>query len=195
VPLDPIRDLRAFLDSVSPGRVPNPGKLEGLLGQCWDEFDGGEAEGMSGSKLCGRMRNVRWDPPRLSFEIERHGGTVLGSSRAERHHWNLDLVSRTAVYSRVGHRQLRPMAARLDVGPLAAETAACILRRAQDGRLRWRPDGSVQVQIGVILPEMSAARQTLAGRRRRFWATLDDLLAQAEWFRLGPGVYRPPATW
>jgi hypothetical protein len=94
--MDPMRDLRAYLDSVSPGGVPDPGKLEGLLGQCWDGFDRGEAEGMSGSKLRGRVQNLRWDPPRLFFEIERHGGTVLGSSRAERHEWNVDLVSRTS---------------------------------------------------------------------------------------------------
>jgi hypothetical protein len=37
---------------------------------------------MTGQKLLGRMEEVVWEPPILSFTVERHGGTVQGSSRA-----------------------------------------------------------------------------------------------------------------
>ena len=60
---------------------------------------------MAGHKLIGRMENVEWHPPILTFLIERHGGTVLGSARAELQRWTVDLDRRTATCERVGHRQ------------------------------------------------------------------------------------------
>ena len=72
---------------------------------------------------------------RLRSELERHGGTVLGSTRAEVQHWEVDPRAATARVVRSTHRQLHPMAARLDVRQLAAEVAALILSGANDDRL------------------------------------------------------------
>jgi hypothetical protein len=77
--------LRALLRDVEPWPVADASSLEGLLVGCWEQFAGGEAHGMSGDKLLGRMEEVTWAPPLLAFVIERHGGTVLGSSRTELH--------------------------------------------------------------------------------------------------------------
>ena len=35
--------------------------------------------------------DLTWDPPNLCFSIDRHGGTVMGSKRAERQTWMLNL--------------------------------------------------------------------------------------------------------
>jgi hypothetical protein len=161
-------------------------------------LDGSAAEGMDDLALEARLygasearRRPLPDPAYLTYRTEEARGPP---SRADRHRWELDLDARTAVCSRIGHRQLTLMTSRLDVRPLAQETAAMILQRQLDDRLRWGPDGTVRVQIGRIIPAGSAVAQTLAGRRRWFWKVLDDLLQKAGWSQLRPGVYRPPAT-
>ncbi len=44
---------------------------------------------MHAGKL-GRMEDVRWEPPVLSFRIERHGAMGVGSTRAELQNWRVD---------------------------------------------------------------------------------------------------------
>lgn len=73
------------------------------------------------------------------------------------------------------------MQARLDVEALAEEIAALIVSRKEDDRLRWYEDGQVRVLIGKVLPEASAVKQTLAGRRKRFRAALAERLAAEGW--------------
>ena len=93
--------------------------------------------GMAGHKLIGRMEHVEWNPPVLTFVIERHGGTVLGSTRAELQRWTVDLDRKTATCERAGHRQLSPMAKRVDVGSIADEVANKIVGGESDDRLTW----------------------------------------------------------
>ena len=70
---------------------------------------------MEGYKLIDRMEKVEWVPPVLRFQIERHGATVKGSSRAELHEWTIDLCKATAECVSKGSRQIIPMAPRLNV--------------------------------------------------------------------------------
>jgi hypothetical protein len=44
----------------------------------WADLEGASDEAMEPWKL-GRMENPEWLPPVLTFVVERHGGTVLGS--------------------------------------------------------------------------------------------------------------------
>jgi len=48
---------------------------------------------MTADKLLGRMEEVLWSPPDLTFSIERHGAAALGSSRAELQEWMIDVVA------------------------------------------------------------------------------------------------------
>lgn len=189
-----MKQLLEYLMSIQAGSISDTAKLETLLATCWDEFAGSKAEGMADYKLHGRVDDVHWNPPVLTFVIERHGETVLGSTRAERHIWMLNVDTRTASCQSVGHRQVRPMQARLDIGPIAEEIVQLIIGYQKDERLRWNKDGSVRVQIGKVLPEGSAVKQTLNGRRRRFQQTVDELLSNAGWQKVRLHVYAPPAT-
>ena len=56
----------------------------------------------------------------LSFRIERHGGTVMGSTCAEVQFWDVDLDRCTAGIRDVTHRQLVKTAPRHDVKALAS---------------------------------------------------------------------------
>jgi hypothetical protein len=144
---------------------------------------------ISPAKHLGRMEDVLWNPPLLTFTIERHDGTVLGSTRANLQEWTVDVEKRTATCVEARYRQLRPNQPRLDVAAIAEEIATLIVSRKEDDRLRWYEDGRVRVLIGKVLPEGSAVKQTLAGRRKRFRAAVKEQLAGEGWQESGNNIY------
>ena len=75
--------LRAFLGQLGAGPIKQTGQLEPLLAGAWDSFELSNAGGMKAYKLHGRMEKLHWDPPILSFTIERHGATVMRSKKGE----------------------------------------------------------------------------------------------------------------
>jgi hypothetical protein len=182
--------LRSYLASIPAGPITELGELPNLLATCWGDLHGGDFEAMAGHKLHNRMEDVTWDPPVLSFTIERHGGTVLGSSRATLQRRDVDVVEGSASCMEVGHRQLRPMQPRLDVAPLVEEIAGLIVAEQEDRRLTWDAEGQVRVLIRYILPSGSAVKQTLAVRRKRFRTALEERLCEAGWEECGLYQYR-----
>jgi hypothetical protein len=176
-----LEELRQQLNGLGTGPVTDPSMIESLLCACWDELDG-DVGGMTSDKLFGRTETLIWTPPHLTFMIERHGGTVMGSSRAALQHWTIDVTDGSRACSRASHRQLKPMSPRLDVTPLAEELATRILRGIADHRLKWIPPDRVRVLISTTIPGAGAAKQTIDGRRKRFWKELDNRL-EAGWVR------------
>lgn len=183
-----MRGLRDFITTTPPGPISDTADLERLLAACWDEV-GGDDGGMTGDKFLGRMQQVAWEPPILTFTIERHGGTVQGSSRATLQEWILDVEKMTARCIEKGIRQVKRPQLRLDVRLLAEEIAKLILLRQEDYRLKWYDDGRVRVLVGKVLPDGSAVTQTLAGRRKRFRAALRERLVVEGWKDVGVNVY------
>jgi hypothetical protein len=177
--------LRKYLDSVG---VANRVELANLLARHWYDFAGAEETSMASHKLS-RMANPTWQPPLLSFTIERHGGTVLGSTRAELQTWTLNLEEKTANWAPDSYRQLHPTAPRLDVQPLAEEIFRIMLDHGEDVRLNWNEDGTVRLQIGKIIPD-DGYKQTVAGRRRRFRAALEQLVRDTDGEVVKPNLYR-----
>ena len=172
--------LQQYLDSVPFGAITDTDTLIPLLKNAWPEFDGSDRCGMKNDKLT-RIENVRWDPPYLEFTIERHGGTLLGSSRGELQHWMIDIIKGIARTSTSGYRQLHRPQHPLDVKPLMERVVTAINGR-DDSCLVRRPKGSVQVRVGMLIPESSAAKQTVTDRRRRFRSELNERLATVGWY-------------
>jgi len=181
-------ELKGYLRNLNPGPVQQTTQLERLLANVWHDL-GGDEGGMTGDKLIGRMGQVEWNSPVLTFTIERHGGTVLGSTRAEVQQWTVDLDSQTAACESIGHRQLSPMAGRVDVEPVADEIAEKILSGEPDDRLRWLPDGRVRVEMGKVFPKGSGYKQTVQGRRRRLREALIERLEPSGWIDLGRNTF------
>lgn len=175
-----LEHLRAYLATVPPGKIVNTTDVERLLAACWDEFTG-DSGGMEGYKLLGRMENVTWKPPVLSFAVERHGCTVAGSTRADLQGWTVNVEKQTIFCEPLGHRQVRPMQARLKVEPVVEEIVRLVVTQQKDQRLQWHDDGSVKVLVGKIIPQDSAVKQTLAGRRKRFREKLTEQLEAEGW--------------
>jgi hypothetical protein len=169
-----VQDLLRFLHDLPSGPVESD-ELIAVLVEAWDRLDRDDTR-MDAFKLD-RLEAPQWDGSVLTFSVERHGWTALGSTRAEIQAWVVDPAAATARVVRRTHRQLHAMAPRLDVRPLAAEVARLIVDGVDDDRLKWSIDRSVAtVRIGNVIPEDSAARQTVTGRRRRFRTALDEAL-------------------
>ena len=190
-------NLRVFLADTPPGPVEDRANLLGVLVPAWADVTGSSATNMHSGKLDRMMKpgvkKPEWNPPVLTFRVERHGGMVGGgSSRAEIQEWTVDVDKAEATVEVRGHRQMRPMQSRLDVAPLAAETVSRIEGGVHDERLKWSADRSrVTVVIGLVIPD-SGPKQTVAARRKRFKKMLAEALVADGWREV---TGTSPNTW
>jgi hypothetical protein len=179
----PLAALMSFLNCQLPGPLANEEQLETLLVSAWDELGSSADGGMQSCyKLRGRMENVAWNPPILSFRIERHGGTVNGSVYAEMQQWDVNCEKGVANYDKFTSRR-RQVAAKdraLKVAPIAREMADVIRRRVADDRVKWLSSTEVKVLISEVISG-AGAQQTVSGRRKRFYAGLQLELAESGW--------------
>lgn len=187
-----LEELKEYLRSVPIGPVVDRTNLQNLLIECWDEFDRSDEGGMTADRLLGRMEEIYWNPPILSFIIERHGAYVRGSTRAEKQNWDLNLETDIATLSNGGYRQLRPKQQPMNIKPIADDIARLVVENQRDNQLEWGADGSVRILIENILPHNSAGKQTLTGRRKRFREEIEKLLTAQGWEKIGNYRYNPP---
>ena len=185
--------LREYLKQIPEGAIKETAELEKLLAESWDDLTGDDG-GMKPWKLIERMGKVTWSPPMIRFVIERHGATQLGSSRAELQHWTIDVDNMTANVSVGGYRQVWPRQAALDVNPIAEKVVQRILKRQGCAYLKWSARGRAQVLIGKILPDDSAAKETLIGRRARLSLAIHSQLVKHGWKEISHSWYEPPLT-
>lgn len=184
-----LQPLSTYLRALSPGELleQEAADTERLLIECWRSLDGSADRGMNSYKLAGRLEKLAWEPPILSFVIERHGGFVNGSTRGELQTWHVDTVQRTAEIAHIGRRQLVSMDARLDVKALAVKVARIIRAGVPDDKLKWASPTRVRVLIGQVIPETN--RQTTAARRRRFFVALGEELGPHGWHSVSIGSF------
>jgi hypothetical protein len=183
-----LSELRGYLVALPSGPVEDLDTLKTVLAHAWDSLDGSQEQAMESRKLE-RVEKPRWNPPLLSFDIERHGGTAMGSTRGTIQQWEVNVDTGSASWTNATHRQLEPMAPRLNVGPLVAEVANLIVTGADDPRLRWAPNGQlVTIIIGAVIPD-GGPMQTVRGRRQRFREALVAKLAPMGWRSLGPNRF------
>jgi hypothetical protein len=176
-----LKALQALLSALPPGKVKETAEIEKALAQCWYLLDGGRVGKMAPHKLIGRMEQVTWEPPLLSFEIERHGGTALGSVYAELQAWTVDVKAGAASLA-FGNRK-RLVGTRNSpqkIKPIAKELADRIKKGEQDERLKWKSAGEVRILIAGVIPD-DAPNQTVSGRRKRLKIALQDELSGDCW--------------
>ena len=118
-----------------------------------------------------RAENLHWDPPVLSFTIERHGATVLGSTRAELHEWKINMETLTAYFYKGRYRQLMLKSKKLDVKPIAARVCEAVQQGpasksplVQKGIVVWTGSDNVSIKHGALISGDN--QQTIASRRR-----------------------------
>ena len=159
---DQIKDI---LSALPAGKISDTDALESLLEAEWDNLQGSDAGGMQANKLNGRIEDLSWEPPCITFSIKRHGATVKGSTRGEVQDWEIDTSSWKATYSE-RYYQVYASQKPFDAKPLAENIANMIIHGQQSSSLKRYPDGRVKVLIGTIIPEgLLEADKTVAGRR------------------------------
>lgn len=196
--VDGLQELRDLVADVAPGHLPREleAVVDSALSTCWERLDGARAGGMKPDKLLGRIRQVCWGPPLLSFAIERHGGTKLGSTRAEVQHWTVNLDAGTATLGESGHRQLTPMAPRItaqELQQIASEIADAIAEGRRDHRLRWHGCDTVQVLCTEVFP--ASFEQTAASRRKRLKPLLEAAVHVLGWQPCGRFRFERRSVW
>ncbi|WP_395745665.1 hypothetical protein [Prosthecobacter sp.] len=182
--------LKDFLMGLAPGAQLDVAEVEFLLAEAWRSLRGSRGGGMQAQKIRGRTEGLSWEPPLLSFEIERHGGTVNGSTRAEMQRWCVDVVANTAEIVSTRKRQLHAMAARVNVKGPAAVIAEAILKNQENAALKRYPDGRVKVLISSLFPHGDDFKQTVSGRRKRFRAALEGVIKEQGWVEVGTNTYQ-----
>ncbi|MDF1552534.1 MAG: hypothetical protein P1P84_05695 [Deferrisomatales bacterium] len=192
---DAIERLKAYLGGMEPGPIREEQELTALLSDAWPQLANSSDGGMKPDKLFGRMEDLCWAPltSALSFRIERHGGLVNGSTRAEIQSWNVNLAARSAECRETGHRQFLPMSKRFDAKALAVDVASLVERRLEAPGLKWHPDGRVKILIGELVPEGNAQR-TMTGRRKRFRVALESILVPKGWQLIRHNEFAPPGA-
>ncbi len=176
-----VKKLLSILSALSPGKVSDVESVATALKSVWHLFEGSYESAMAAHKL-GRMESVEWAPPVLSFVIERHGGTVLGSTRAELQQWHFDLENLIAKSSRTGKfRVVSPVAnsvTKADIDKLALELVSLIEGHSADERLKWADQDNVRVILSRVFTD--GVKQTKRGRQKRLKQALISRLAAWE---------------
>ena len=175
----PLLALREHLASVPPGKVKDPASLIAVLEGAWGYLDGTGAQATHARKLD-RIEDPEWDPPQLTFTLERHGRTLGGSTRADLHVWTVDVAEATATCEQGGYRQLYPQSPRLNVRPLADEVAGVIAEGAEHEWIEWLGADHFRVRISKVIPDI-ASKQAVQARRNRFRAALEPKLKEMGW--------------
>ena len=170
---DSLTELKEAFKDLADGRCENP-ELESLLIKAWSSIAGSEETKLADWKLK-RLEGLEKRDGKLYFDIERHGGTVHGSTRGEVYTWEVHVEHATATIIKKTHRQLYKADKRLDVGKMAQELGDCIIEKQPHPHLKWNENkSSCKLLIGKAIPE--TFKQTTAGRRDRLRYALNALL-------------------
>lgn len=181
--------LRKRLSELPPGAVQEADGIVALLTRCWQQCAGSHSERMHSGKLW-RVENLWWEPPVLSFTIDRHGRMGMGSTRAELQNWRVDLERKTArCEASRSYRQMLSRAETVKIEPLARELADSMLSGRPDERLRWQGSHTVRLLMAKIFPYGSGFKQTVLERRKRLRTAIGRLLSEKGWHENRRGVY------
>ena len=165
--------LQKVFQSIKDGPVEDL-DLGHLLAQAWDSIDGSKETKLLAWKL-NRIESLEKRNGMLYFDIERHGGTVNGSTRGVVYTWEVDVEHGEASIVRERNRQLYKADKRFDVNPIAQELTQKILEKQDHQYLRWNAEKtSCTILVGAVVPMTN--KQTTSGRRERLRAAINGLL-------------------
>ncbi|OGP93618.1 MAG: hypothetical protein A2157_03795 [Deltaproteobacteria bacterium RBG_16_47_11] len=187
-----LEELEKILHGLERGTVPIElkGTILELLESGWNELEGSDYEAMEPWKVK-RAEDLRWISPELFFLLERHGATVMGSTRAEMQVWIVNLEKRRAAVEQGVYRQLYPKDKAWHAKSVAEEITNIILSGSPDPRIQRTKSGRIKLISSEIFPS-SVYRQTQQDRIRRFYRELMRILESYGYKRVHGNLLIPP---
>jgi len=187
-----MQELRNFLASLPPGSIAAPSHLERILASSCHDFEYSNQENMKAGELKNReIEEVEWEPPILSFTIERYRVTLLGSATSERHRWEVNVVTKEAFCNKTGSGRTNPNQPPINVEPIVEEVVRLIKNHQKTEWLKWQDDGSVHVVMGKVFPVSTNLNKHLSRQRERFRAKVAESLTTAGWMKIKTNHYAP----
>jgi len=172
--------LREVLKTIPPGPLNYNSAVVGALVAAWDSISDSDVQSTSREKMY-RLEQIDWSPPILTFILERHGGTVNGSTRAALHRWTVDVSKAEAMCDpHYSYRQACATDRRLDTMVWAKKIAFRIIRHKNSRWLKWSVD---RLTVRVVLRTFISAynKQTLGNRYARFRRDLETIIEPKGW--------------
>ena len=174
-----------FLETLSSGKIVDKEaeKVKNFIVECWDELYGSGDTSMNIMKLH-RIENITYtSPKRIEFDIERHGGTVMGSIYAEVYHWTINLEDCTANWEYPKKRLIATRDKPLKVEPIAEKIAKDIFEyNTKSENIEWNSDTQVRVLISKVIPEtnkqLPLAENVLEKRLKNYCSLIGGKLPQ-----------------
>jgi hypothetical protein len=179
--------LRTLLSAVPAGKLDDAAESDilTLLRACWSSLTA-DATRMTSDKLF-RAEDLTWNPPILSFQVERHGAAALGSTFGEIQGWEINVESGDVRPSIIGRRQIAPRAPSLDVGLIASRVSEAVqagpnlpLPESLKETVEWKAPDELVVRQALLVPARGP-KQTIASRRLRFRKALVKQLKSQGW--------------
>lgn len=157
--------------------------LLGELMEQWPRLVGGRETAMNSDKVF-RAEQLRIENGRIRFEIERHARTMNGSTRADVHTWEVDLVHGTASIINESFRQLTPTSKpfRKSDARLAAKAVLTLLakKRKKNDKLTESAPGRFSLRAASFV-DLGQYKQTQIGRHRQFLTALKEEIEPEGW--------------
>ena len=151
-----------------------------LLKAVWNGISNTDTTNLLVSKLW-RIENVMWQPPKLTFEIERHGWTVFGSTRADLHTWEVDTEKAQAHIVGMTYRQLVPRDKPFKAVQVVQELRDIIVKGRKDDRIEYKNAEKTIVKILVGKAVPASNKETRISRRKKFRPEMQKRMAEKSW--------------
>jgi hypothetical protein len=187
-----MEDLIHYLTHTSPGAIQAVYRLEQVLRKCWGQLAGSGDRKMAAYKLLGRMEQVRWRPPLLSFAVERH--EAPGSTNAQVEHWAVNLDYNTAAVITTEQRTLYPLSPAATPAIAAIDIAQLIISGCRDQRLHWEEPDTVCVLASWSCPRDSPVSGMLGVRRKQLRHCIGEVLTPHGWRHVGGSWFKRTKT-
>jgi len=114
---------------------------------------------------------------------------MLGSKKAELQEWEVDVNQGETSCLQTKYRQKYKRSPPLKTKPWAEKVGKLIVKCQDNKKLKWYDNKTtVRVIIGEIIPD-DMAKETVAGRRKRFRRDLTEYLKSYGWAQVRPNKY------
>jgi hypothetical protein len=177
-----LHKLASTLTASPVGPISDEGTVRSLLYDAWDDLLISNHGGFNKDKHIYRAVNLTWNPPYLTFDVERHGGFVQGSSRADIQSWSVDIQANSATNTSSRSKQMRPASPRMDMAPIVARVGVLVSEHSDDPWITWLDEEKSRCKVNItqIIPDHGPS-ETVRERRRRLNRDLEKVLGAAGW--------------